>query len=80
MIKKCCFPVFIDESQDFPKSFIELISLVTKKQMYIAGDVFQNIFDNIDYNSVEPNFLLKKCYRTDPRTLMIAHGMGLGVF
>ncbi|HAV5333403.1 TPA: hypothetical protein JI076_19145, partial [Acinetobacter baumannii] len=22
----------------------------------------------------------KKCYRTDPRTLMIAHGMGLGVF
>lgn len=72
--------VFIDESQDFPKSFIELISLVTKKQTYIAGDVFQNIFDNIDYNSVEPNFLLKKCYRTDPRTLMIAHGMGLGIF
>ncbi|WP_313035051.1 DEAD/DEAH box helicase [Acinetobacter sp.] len=72
--------VFIDESQDFPKSFIELIELVTKKQMYIAGDVFQNIFDNIDSNSVEPNFLLKKCYRTDPRTLMIAHGMGLGVF
>lgn len=72
--------VFVDESQDFPKSFIELINLVTKKQIYIAGDVFQNIFDNIDYNSVEPNFLLKKCYRTDPRTLMIAHGMGLGVF
>lgn len=72
--------VFIDESQDFPKSFIELIELVTKKQMYIAGDVFQNIFDNIDSNSVEPNFLLKKCYRTDPRTLMIAHGMGLGIF
>lgn len=72
--------VFVDESQDFPKSFIELITLVTKKQIYIAGDVFQNIFDNIDYNSVEPNFLLKKCYRTDPRTLMIAHGMGLGVF
>jgi len=42
--------------------------------------VFQNIFDNIDSNSVEPNFLLKKCYRTDPRTLMIAHGMGLGIF
>ena len=78
--KKIFDYVFIDESQDFPKSFIELISLVTKKQMYIAGDVFQNIFDNIDYNSVEPNFLLKKCYRTDPRTLMIAHGMGLGVF
>lgn len=72
--------VFVDESQDFPKSFIDLIELVTKKQIYIAGDVFQNIFDNIDSNSVEPNFLLKKCYRTDPRTLMIAHGMGLGVF
>lgn len=72
--------VFVDESQDFPKSFIDLIELVTKKQIYIAGDVFQNIFDNIDSNSVEPNFLLKKCYRTDPRTLMIAHGMGLGIF
>jgi superfamily I DNA and RNA helicase len=72
--------VFIDESQDFPKSFFQLVEKITKKQIYIAGDVFQNIFDNIDSLSVEPNFLLKKCYRTDPRTLMIAHGLGLGIF
>lgn len=78
--KKLFDYVFVDESQDFPKSFIDLIELVTEKQIFIAGDVFENIFDNIDSNSVEPNFLLKKCYRTDPRTLMIAHGMGLGIF
>ncbi|MDM2777309.1 AAA family ATPase, partial [Citrobacter sp. Cpo142] len=36
--------VFIDESQDFPSSFLQLCELVTNKKVYIAGDVFQNIF------------------------------------
>lgn len=29
---------------------------------------------------VNPDFLLNKCYRTDPRTLMGAHAIGMGLF
>lgn len=71
--------VLIDESQDFHESFFELCELVTKNTVYVAGDIFQNIFQpNITESS--PDFLLNKCYRTDPRTLMFAHSIGFGVF
>ena len=76
-----CFDyILIDESQDFPESFFDLCSKVTRKCVYIAGDIFQNIFDSTDVSKVEPQFLLNKCYRTDPKTLMCAHAIGMGLF
>jgi len=72
--------VFIDESQDFDESFFELCELVTEKNVYVAGDIFQSIFDETISDSIEPDFLLGKCYRTDPKTLMFAHALGMGLF
>lgn len=78
---KHCFDfMLIDESQDFPSSFIELCELVTRDTIYVAGDIFQSIFDTNVSNEIQPDFLLSKCYRTDPRTLMFAHGLGMGLF
>ena len=72
--------IFLDESQDFPDEFFELCELVTKEVVYVAGDIFQGIFDENIVSEVKPDFLLSKCYRTDPRTLMFAHGLGMGLF
>ena len=41
---------------------------------------FQDIFENKSLTVVNPDFLLNKCYRTDPRTLMGAHAIGMGLF
>lgn len=79
--KGFCFDyMLIDESQDFPESFFLLAEKVTKSSVYIAGDVFQSIFDKEIAGPVKPDFLLRKCYRTDPRTLMFSHGLGTGMF
>ncbi len=72
--------VLIDECQDFKPSFIELCRLVTEKKVYLAGDIFQSIFSDFDQNDYEADFFLSKCYRTDPKTLMIAQALGLGLF
>jgi superfamily I DNA and RNA helicase len=72
--------MLVDESQDFPKAFIDLCKAVTKKKIYVAGDIFQSIFDQIPINEIEPDYLLSKCYRTDPKTLMFAHAIGMGLF
>lgn len=72
--------VLIDESQDFPEEFISLCEKVTENNVYVAGDIFQSIFDENITETVNPNYLLSKCYRTDPRTLMFAHGVGMGLF
>lgn len=72
--------IIVDESQDFDEYFEELCKAVTSKQVYMAGDVFQSIFaEHIakDYNA---DYLLGKCYRTAPDTLMFAHALGLGLF
>ncbi|PVE56647.1 DNA helicase [Agrobacterium tumefaciens] len=69
--------ILIDESQDFPASFIDLCRLCSRQKTYVAGDIFQSIFDEKIISSITPDFLLSKCYRTDPKTLMFAHGMGL---
>ena len=37
--------IFIDESQDFKESFFKLCELVTEKKCFIAGDIFQSIFE-----------------------------------
>lgn len=76
-----CFDyVFIDESQDFPESFIDLCEKVTSKKVYVAGDVFQNIFQPIDERVNRADMVLKKCYRTDPKNLMFSHALGMGLF
>ncbi|PHR72666.1 MAG: DNA helicase [Arcobacter sp.] len=72
--------ILVDESQDFPQSFFDLCEKVTRKNLYIAGDIFQDIFDNNLENTTDVDFLLSRCYRTDPRTLMFAHSLGMGLF
>lgn len=76
-----CFDyVLIDESQDFPQSFFELCELVTKYTVYLAGDIFQDIYDRTINQSVQSDYFLNKCYRTDPKTLMFAHAVGMGLY
>lgn len=76
-----CFDyILIDESQDFTESFFRLCEKVTKNTVYIAGDIFQNVFDEQIVSNVTPDFLLNKCYRTDAKTLMFAHALGMGLF
>lgn len=76
-----CFDyVYIDESQDFPESFFDLCALVTKEQLFIAGDIFQNVFDANVKPAIDCHYLLNKCYRTDSHTLMLAHSIGMGLF
>lgn len=72
--------MLIDESQDFPASFFELCEKVTKNTIYVAGDIFQSIFDDKVISEIQPDFLLSKCYRTDPKTLMFSHALGMGLF
>lgn len=75
-IESCFDYMLIDESQDFPKSFLQLCEKVTEKQIFVAGDIFQNIFD-VSEKETDPEYLLNKCYRTDPKTLIFAHSMGM---
>lgn len=76
-----CFDyIFIDESQDFKEGFFELCKKVTRKTVYTAGDIFQNIYDTSVNTEIKPDFLLNKCYRTDPKTLMFAHAVGMGLY
>ncbi|MDE6846286.1 MAG: ATP-binding domain-containing protein, partial [Lachnospiraceae bacterium] len=76
-----CFDyILIDESQDFTDGFFDLCKKVTRHCLYIAGDIFQNVFENELVSEVNPDFLLNKCYRTDPKTLMCAHAIGMGLF
>lgn len=72
--------MLVDESQDFPPSFFELCGKVTRHTVYIAGDIFQSIFESRVISEIKPDYLLSKCYRTDPRTLMFAHAIGMGLF
>lgn len=73
--------ILIDESQDFPDNFFELCKIITKEQVYIAWDLFQDIFNNhIDNREIKPDYILNKCYRTDPKTLMFAQSIWMGLF
>jgi len=76
-----CFDyILIDESQDFSENFFRLCIKICRKTVYIAGDIFQNIFDSNVNTEVNPDYLLNKCYRTDPKTLMFAHAVGMGLY
>ena len=72
--------ILIDERQDFPDVFFELCEKIARKKVYIAGDIFQDIFENTEKTELEVDIVLNRCYRTDPRTLMFAHAIGLGLF
>lgn len=72
--------ILIDERQDFPDVFFELCEKIARKKVYIAGDIFQDIFENTENTELEVDIVLNRCYRTDPRTLMFAHAIGLGLF
>lgn len=72
--------ILIDERQDFPDVFFELCEKIVKEKVYIAGDIFQDIFESADKVELKVDVLLNRCYRTDPRTLMFAHAIGMGLF
>ena len=72
--------VLVDERQDFPEVFFKVLERVVRKKIYIAGDIFQDIFESSKEEVLNVDVVLNKCYRTDPRTLMFAHSIGLGLF
>lgn len=72
--------VIIDECQDFKDDFFVLCQMVTSQKVYIAGDIFQSIFAEYSGRDYQADFFLSRCYRTDERTLMFAHALGLGLF
>lgn len=72
--------ILIDERQDFPDVFFKLCEKIARKKVYIAGDIFQDIFENTEKTELKVDIVLNRCYRTDPRTLMFAHAIGLGLF
>ncbi|CAH1608708.1 DNA helicase [Vibrio jasicida] len=73
--------ILIDEKQDFPEVFFELCEKIARHKVYVAGDIFQDIFENNIKNEVENvDYVLNKCYRTAPRILMFAHAIGMGLF
>ena len=79
---KCAFDyILIDEKQDFPAVFFDLCEKIAKKKVYVAGDIFQDIFENNIQQAVENvDYVLNKCYRTAPNILMFAHAVGMGLF
>ena len=78
--KPCLDYILVDESQDFPEVFFEVCKKVVRQKVYMAGDVFQDIFDSVKKKKWGVDIVLNRCYRTDPRTLMFAHAVGLGLF
>ena len=79
-IEPCLDYILVDESQDFPEVFFEVCKKIVRKKVYKAGDIFQDIFDSIKRKKWGFDIELNRCYRTDPRTLMFAHAVGLGLF
>lgn len=78
--EKCFDYIFIDESQDFTENFFKLCENISTSSIFIAGDIFQNIYDTKKNTNINPDYLLNNCYRTDPRTFMFAHAVGLGLY
>lgn len=72
--------IIIDERQDFPDSFFDLCQKVASNKVYAAGDIFQDIFETSKDSKIPVDISLNRCYRTDPRTLMFAHAVGMGLF
>jgi superfamily I DNA and RNA helicase len=71
--------ILIDESQDFSESFFKLCEVVTYESIIMAGDTFQTIVGEVP-EVISTDYVLNRCYRTDNRTLMFSHAVGLGLF
>lgn len=88
--------IFVDEAQDFPPAFLQLVlKLAEEQKLVIAYDVFQTIFD-VDVPSAEVLFglaadgspavtfqedlVLHKCYRNPLEVLVCAHAIGFGLY
>lgn len=80
MFEPCLDYILVDESQDFPEIFFDVCKKIVRQKVYLAGDVFQDIFDSVKKKKWGVDIVLNRCYRTDPRTLMFAHAVGLGLF
>ena len=80
MFKPAFDYIIVDERQDFPEVFFKLCEKVSSKKVFTAGDVYQNIFEEQTKETLNVDISLSKCYRTDPRTLMFAHAVGMGLF
>lgn len=100
--------VLIDEAQDFPQSFFELVYYLTKppKRIVWAYDEFQTlndlrikepdelfgkaengipnfpkeILEGQYLGGIDKDFILSNSYRNPRVTLMLAHGLGLGIY
>ncbi len=73
--------ILLDESQDFEDEYIKLCELVTRKKVYVAGDILQDIFSiNKGMENAGTDFILNKVYRTDPRTVLFSHVLGFGLY
>jgi superfamily I DNA and RNA helicase len=107
--------VLIDEAQDLPPSFFQLIWKITKsvdpknpksaKRIIFAYDELQSLTSNLDIkdtselfglhpdgsprvdfsagsygDGIEMDYVLKKTYRNPFEILMVAHGLGLGLY
>lgn len=107
--------VLIDEAQDLPASFFQLIWAITKpvdpsdpkspKRIIFAYDELQSLADSLDIkdttelfgthsdgtprvdfskgsygDGIEMDYTLRKTYRNPFELLMIAHGLGLGLY
>ena len=40
--------ILVDERQDFPEVFFELCEKITRKKVFVAGDIFQDIFESLN--------------------------------
>jgi superfamily I DNA and RNA helicase len=99
--------VLMDESQDFPPSFFQLIYRITRepKRIIFAYDELQTLantkiqdvkelfgYDNqgkplVDFSTssyyadeIEKDIILEKSYRNPYQLLMVAHGLGMGLY
>ena len=72
--------ILVDECQDFKENFKALCELVAQEKVYLAGDIFQTIYDEYKPSDYEADIFLTRCYRTDITTLMFAHALGFGLF
>lgn len=71
--------MLIDESQDFGNDFIKLCDRITRKHLFVAGDIFQNIFGLHSDEIIQRDYLLNRCYRTEPKTLIFSHALSMGL-
>lgn len=59
-LESCFDYILVDESQDFAESFFKLCEKVTSKCVYVAGDIFQNVFDSEDISKVVFTFDMER--------------------